>query len=119
VWDFGYHNEITKFLKGKRKSKVLPDFEPYFEPLTEPTHEEVEKYGLCSVAHFRSLGYTVGHVIVDKDMIIKDIIVYNKPTIQDYKGKYSTLQKEMVTLFLGKKLILKKQKTADEKDENN
>ena len=112
-WSIGFNNEITKFLKEKRRLYIgedkvgdLADFEPYFMGLENAQEEEKRQYGPCAIACFRSLGYTMGHVVVDKDMVIKDIIVYDRHNIQDYKEHYTVLNEEMRKKFLGHKLVL-------------
>lgn len=50
---------------------------------------------------FRHPGSTNGHIEVDENMIIKDIVFYNDTCYRFYKGKYRKALKEK---YLGTKL---------------
>lgn len=105
---FGYINEITKFLKTICNCYGQRDwFSPYFmyvEPLSD---FEKEQYpNAIGVSCFRSLGYTMGHVYVDKDMNILDFYVYERNECKDYEMSETELQDELNKRFKGTKLIL-------------
>ena len=117
-WTFGYNNEITAFLKTKRDAFIKKfannehnehneynDFEPYFLKPEMAFEDDIRQYGPCSIAVFRSLGYTMGHVVLDQNGTIIDIIVYDREKIKDYKEKSFELEKELKSRFLGIKLV--------------
>lgn len=118
-WTFGYTNEITALLKEKRnehfkykKGSKLAEFEPYFMPPEKASLEEKQQYGTCAVVVFRSLGYTMGHVIINEKFEILDIKVYDRNKIQDYNDPAVFLEKELNEKFRGTTLILNEPKES-------
>lgn len=104
----GKINEITDYLNSiinedKRKTFERLNFSTYFMDKSDPLRDfEKEEFPTADVVVcFRSLGYTMGHIYLDKDKNILKFCVYDR-SILDYDLTPKELEKELNSRYAGK-----------------
>lgn len=66
--------------------------------------EEEEQWPGCRCVCFRIPGYTIGHLIIDDNKIIKHVVVYDRPVVHSFVPSIAELEKELEDNFLDKEL---------------
>jgi hypothetical protein len=104
----GITNKITDYLNSiikedKRKTFERLHFSTYFMEKPDPLRDfEKEEFPTADVVVcFRSLGYTMGHVYLDKDKNILKFCVYDR-SVLDYDLTPQDLEKELNSRYIGK-----------------
>lgn len=104
----GITNKITDYLNSiineeKKKTFKRLNFSTYFMDKSDPLRDfEKKEFPTASeVVCFRSLGYTMGHVYLDKDRNILKFCVYDRSVV-DYDLTSEELEKELDSKYIGK-----------------
>lgn len=101
-------NEIINYLNSlyldSFKNFHYAYFWNYFD---EPTEDEIKEFGEnISIICFRTVGYTIGHVILDRNLNIIKFIVYDNESVNQFKLNHNDLETELNKRFIGKNLML-------------
>ena len=104
----GKTNEITDYLNSVLRDSTKKTFErlnfsTYFMDKIDPLRdfEKTQYPKAIGVICFRSLGYTMGHIYVDKDNNILEFFVYDR-NVADYIPTSKDLEKELNSRYAGK-----------------
>lgn len=104
----GITNKITDYLNSiinedKKKTFKRLNFSTYFMEKSDSLRDfEKKDFPTADVVVcFRSLGYTIGHVYLDKDKNILKFCVYDRSVI-DYSLTPKELEKELNSRYTGK-----------------
>lgn len=93
---FGYTCEITDYLYNllKVKNDDKSDFfVPYFLAPEKPLDDERKRFKEdIRIAVFRCPGYTIGHLIFNREFKILDIVVYDRPMANMFSLSCKELQ---------------------------
>lgn len=97
--------DLDEYLKAGIKKVYKEGNLPFHSYLWKSDIENLERcfkvncFDFANIA-FRHPGSTNGHIVVDKDMIIKDIVFYEDTCWRFYEGDYQSLRNK----YIGTKL---------------
>lgn len=75
----------------------------FWHDFDEPTEEEIQEFGAdIKILCFRTVGYTMGHIVINKEHKIIKIIVYDIKNDTQFKIGSLEMNKELNDRFLNK-----------------
>lgn len=104
-----YAEQFNGFLDERRKQNIKESsatdwMKTYIMAPEDLRPEEEEKWPGCRCVCFRIPGYTIGHLIIDDNRIIKHITVYDRPVVHSFEPSIVDLEKELRDNFENKEL---------------
>lgn len=77
----------------------------FWHTFDEPTEDEIKEFGEnIKILCFRTVGYTIGHIILNKNSNAIKFVVYNHDHSNQFKLNHSELETELNKRFIGAKI---------------